>query len=368
MNKVLLVIILTLVIVGVFVAVYKPWQISKHPQTTTPTTTLEPSAITKTPIPGITRTSPAILGKEEQIKLEFHLTGSVILPNFKAAFILNTLTKQEQMYQEKSSLYSKDYGVWIVYNIASSEVVLHQYHQDGSIAMEYVLKVTKKPIDEPQIDEPETGGITRTFKPGEKNPEQSNPDNINAASPEQLDKMSINEIMPLIKTIPESLIQTVLNTVPQDYLKQRLMESPLDVAITPGLFATYKPADILNILRKTAEDFTSKGENLILFSLVVNPDNSPISPTNAFPAEKKVYACFKNEGVMAKLNPVIVKWANLSTTQIVYWRAFMINPEAQWNYVFLRPEKKWETGKYLVTIYKQVQDTTPIAYGEFEIK
>jgi hypothetical protein len=168
--------------------------------------------------------------------------------------------------------------------------------------------------------------------------------------------------------LPDTLVQSIINAIPQDYLRNKLKESPLGLAISEETFTSYKPADIVNILRKVADDFTPRGEKLLLFSEQVNPDNSPISSTTTFALNtKKIYASFKNEGVLEKLDKVIIKWTNLTNRKVVYWSAFSVNPNASYNYIFVRLEH-WEAGKYLVSMYKQIQDTDAVAYGGFEIK
>ena len=171
---------------------------------------------------------------------------------------------------------------------------------------------------------------------------------------------------------PSDSIQRIINsvTIPENELRQQLEEGPLGLMISTETYKNYKASEIINILRAVAEDNTPKGAKIILFSTQVNPNNSPISPTNSFtPNTERIYVCFKNETILNKTDRLIIKWTNLSTKSIIYWSFFIINPNDDYNYFFLGKKREgWEIGKYLITIYKQIQDISPVGYGEFEIK
>jgi len=124
----------------------------------------------------------------------------------------------------------------------------------------------------------------------------------------------------------------------------------------------------LDETKSQLDQTTSQLGQTILFSLQVNPDYSPISPTTTFrPNTKRIYACFKNEGVLANLYKVIAKWTNQTNKNIIDWQTFPLTPDAKYNHVWVKLDN-WDVGKYLVSIYKQSWDVEPVACGEFEIK
>lgn len=304
-------------------------------------------------------------GVEEEINLEFRMTGAIVLPQFKSSFILNTATSQEGVFQEGSFLDSKEYGRWIVASIKQNETIIHQYHQDGSVAKEHILTIAP-------TTQTTKSTLAHIYMPGEKKFGLIK-NGIDITSPESIDKAlaktPANEVLGIVRSIPDSIIESVLKVLPQDYLKQKIQNSPLGLAITEDTFQGRNPSDIINMLRKSADDYTPRGENMLSFALEVNSDNSPISPTYIFkPDTKKIYACFENKNPLSKLDRVVIKWANVSTQKIIYWSSFMINPDSPFNFIFVNPEGRWDTGHYLISIYRQLHDPTPSAYGQFEVK
>lgn len=372
-NKILIfvAVIVVLVIIGVlgisyyYQAIAPPQNIEIIPQSPSPkqpTNSTESTSLTNTSEAPITKTGIV----DEQIDLEFQLKRSVVLPKFKSAVIFNTLTNTEKICREGDFLDSQKYGRWTLFNIGASEVTLHQYYSDGSVEKEYILKQTEKSNNQ------KPSGILRSFKPGEKKVEPIKNDNISIPSTDDLDKVisgtAVNDVVGLIRLLPDSLVYSIINTIPQNYLRRKLEESPFSKAISDETFKNYNPAEIVIILHKVADDFIPKGEKSLLFSLQVNPDYSPISPTTTFRhATKRIYTCFKNEGVLAKLDKVIIKWTNRTNKNIIYWSALPLTPDANYNHVWVQLEN-WDVGKYLVSIYKQIQDVEPVACGEFEIK
>ncbi|MDI6733079.1 MAG: hypothetical protein QME51_05420 [Planctomycetota bacterium] len=304
---------------------------------------------------------------EGPVDMEFQMTGGIVLPQLKSAIILNTLTNVEQIYQEGNFLDSQKSGRWTVVNITDKEVFLQQYYNDGSVAREHILKLTPKSGEKKPSD-------TKVWKPGEKKALPKIGESVNLRSPEEIEKVisgtSVDEILGILKDLPDSFIEAALSIMPAEYLRNKITESPLGLMVTDETFKNIKPAEIVNNLRKVALDYNPKGEKLIVFATRVNPDNnSPISPTDVFPPEtKRIFACFRNQGPLAKLDRVIIKWVDTTTPQLVYWSAYLLNPDAEYNYIFLKPEGRWGSGKYFALLYKQIQDIEPSAYGEFEIR
>jgi|SRR3989339_918609 len=382
MKKVVVIAAICIIVIGIL-GIFALYQYYKYYQDKFPKTTLLPpittdSVIIPPKLPEnvtVSHTSQSSVGTEEPMKLEFQMTNAIVLPQFKSAFILNTLNNQEDVYQEGSFLHSKEYGRWTILSIKQDETIIRQYYNDGSVAKEYTLKLIPKSNIPVSGTNTANSAIVHAYRPGEKQPPGPfKREDVDITSPESIDKAlsqtSANEVLGIVRNIPDSVLESVLNALPQDYLKQKIQESPIGMAVTEETYKNHTPADIINILRKTATDYTPKGENMLVFStLINNADNSPISPTAVFNSEpKKIYACFENKGPLTKLDRVIIKWTNISAQKVIYWSAFMLNSGAAYNYIFLKQEGRWENGRYLITIYKQVQNSDPVAYGEFEIR
>jgi hypothetical protein len=385
MKKVIVIAAIFIIVIGIL-GIFAFYQYDKYYQDklskTSPVTQTKtkPTTVT-TKLPENVAVSPtlqAIVGTQEPMNLEFQMIDAVILPQFRSVFILNIINNQENVCQEGGFLHSKEYGRWTIFSIRQDETIIRQYYNDGSVAKEHTLQRT------PKSNTPNTAtvfkiepSLVHAYRPGEKQPgpfKEIDKD-VDFSSPESIDKAlaqtPANEVLGIVRTIPDSVVESVLKALPQDYLKQKIQESPVGMAVTEETYKNHTPAEVINILRKAADDYTPKGENMLVFSTQVNasPDNSPISPTALFNTGlKKIYACFENKGPLAKLDRVIIKWTNVTTQKVVYWSAFMLNSEAAYNYIFVKPEARWEAGKYLITIYKQVQSPDPVAYGEFEVK
>jgi uncharacterized protein YoxC len=176
-------------------------------------------------------------------------------------------------------------------------------------------------------------------------------------------------IIKFVSILSDKSAQSLLESLPEDYLRRILYQSNLGQAITPEVFDSHTAVAIISNLRKAAMDYSMQGKNLLTFSTEVNPDNTPVTPTMTFTTNtQRIYACFKNEEPLAKLKTVIVKWVNVTTQEIMYWKCFEIDPKKPYNFVFLSYQDKWIPGAYLISIYKNIEDTSPIGYGKFEIK
>lgn len=143
-----------------------------------------------------------------------------------------------------------------------------------------------------------------------------------------------------------------------------------ELGLSPEELARTKPAELITSLLKIAQGEIAQGGAPIYFTTQVNEsDNSPIGAKASFTAnDLKIYACFKNEGALAKLNQVIVYWANISKGEIVYWGCQPIDPDAPYNYIWVEEKSKWASGSYLVVLFKEAKDTNPLAQGKFEVK
>src|SRR3989339_1351616 len=177
MKKVVVIAAICIIVIGIL-GIFALYQYYKYYQDKFPKTTLLPpittdSVIIPPKLPEnvtVSHTSQSSVGTEEPMKLEFQMTNAIVLPQFKSAFILNTLNNQEDVYQEGTFLHSKEYGRWTIFSIKPDETVIRQYYDDGSVAKEHTLKLTPKsatPISATNTAEPV---IVYAYRPGEKQP------------------------------------------------------------------------------------------------------------------------------------------------------------------------------------------------------
>jgi len=98
---------------------------------------------------------------------------------------------------------------------------------------------------------------------------------------------------------------------------------------------------------------TAQGQQLenITFTLRVNPDNSPIAPQTVFkPGDRRVYACFPNQGSLKGLSKVITRWSNKSTNKVFQLETKPIDPNAPNNFIWVEKREGWPAGEYEVEL------------------
>lgn len=200
----------------------------------------------------------------------------------------------------------------------------------------------------------------------------SKSDGKNMLAPSELDKLiqttSLGEAMNFTKGLSDDVIRSLIKVVPDDYLKQKLLTSGL--GITEDDIKKSSPEEIVTAMLQVAKGEFNKGAIGISFGTEVEPGtNRPVNPRTYFATtDKKIYACFPNEGALHKLNKVVITWMNSSLTQIAYWGAQPIDPNAPYNYIYVNYVDNWEPGMYSVAIFKDVSSKEALASGAFQIK
>lgn len=368
MNKTIItivsIIVVIMVIIGVFAIAYffQTTSVPKPPKDSSPKPS-QNQVIKTLELVTLTKTPEAPLSMEKPITLEFQMTGSIIMPDSKSAFILNTITNQEQLYQEGNSLDSKNCGCWIIFRITQDEVILHQYHQDGSVARSYILELSYNAVPQKPPAEKEQNNLKKPLAV-----EKTDSSKLAA-----LPAVSLTALDKIITSFP----------ITQYELSQKLHGRKMsDLLLTDEIIKNHQPAELIGIISKSTakiEDETagqketpkSAGVDItreiknILFSEQINYDNAPISASVTFPSDaKQIYACFKNDTYS---NRITYKWYNLTSMKVMYWGSVDFPPFGD-TYILLKPQDCWQLGRYRVYIYKDIQDAYPFAGGDFDIE
>ncbi|MBI4833529.1 MAG: hypothetical protein HY811_01745 [Planctomycetes bacterium] len=176
---------------------------------------------------------------------------------------------------------------------------------------------------------------------------------------EKLSKMPMEQIKQEIKTM--------LKDLPPEFIYEKIEEFTgiTKTEITPNI----KLDDYATNLFMISQGGTVPGDGeKIVFGAQVNPDNTPLNQsTNFKTTDTRIYASFPNQGGLAGLSKVIVRWSNTTDGTIAYLGTKPINPNSTHNYVYVEKRKGWAKGIYLVELFK-VDTTEKIALGRFEIK
>jgi hypothetical protein len=179
---------------------------------------------------------------------------------------------------------------------------------------------------------------------------------------------SLDTALSLARRLPEGTVKSILDKLPPDYLRNKLALS--DLGLSPEELSNIKPSELIMALAKVGQGEIPQGGASVYFTTQVNQsDNSPIAATSLFSTkDHKVYACFKNEGALAKLDKVVVYWTNVTKGEVAYWGSQPIDPNTPYNYIWVEEKSGWATGSYLVAIFKNAKDTNCLAQGRFEVK
>ncbi|HLD36612.1 MAG TPA: hypothetical protein VJC37_07800 [Planctomycetota bacterium] len=105
----------------------------------------------------------------------------------------------------------------------------------------------------------------------------------------------------------------------------------------------------------------------ITFALRVNPDNSPISPTAVFKStDRRIYACFKNQGAFEGLTKVVTRWTNKTTKEVIKLETKPIDPNASYNFIWVEKKEGWPAGEYAVELLN-TKTLALIGQGGFKV-
>lgn len=175
---------------------------------------------------------------------------------------------------------------------------------------------------------------------------------INDASMEKLTKSIAERIV----DGDFSEVEDIVDSLPPEYIRSFIekmtgitsKDMPEDDADLAGYFT--------NIFRLIQGSQPEGGPGALIedisFTLRVNPDNSPISPTAVFKsADRRIYACFRNQGALEGLAKVVTRWMNKTTKEVMSLGPKPINPNAPYNFVWLEKKDGWAGGEYLVELF-----------------
>lgn len=171
--------------------------------------------------------------------------------------------------------------------------------------------------------------------------------------------------------VVEQYIDAMAKTLPaafiRDFIKQNTGLSDEDMPKDDSKLGEYSK----NIFRlfQGEEPVTVQGQAIegVLFTLRVNPDNSPITPQSVFkPGDRRIYACFQNLGSLKGLTKLVHRWTNKTTKEIFNLETKSIDPAALYNFTWVEKRGGWPSGEYEVELLKP-QTFERIGFGKFSI-
>ncbi|MEW6027522.1 MAG: hypothetical protein AB1599_09550 [Planctomycetota bacterium] len=273
------------------------------------------------------------------------LTGTILEPDGPKAFIANKTTKEEKICTIGDMVED-----WEVIEIVSEEVKLK--NRRGSI----ISLPMQKPWDIKKL-----GGDSRIEIPSAI---------ANIPGAEDIIKRFMAGTEPAEQV--EKSIEAVVNSLPPDYVKGLIKQftgiSEEDIPKDDTKLGEYAK-NLFKVVQGKPVETTSAQlpQENISFTLRVNPDNSPITPQTQFkPGDRRIYACFTNQGSLQGLSKVVTRWTNKTIGETVLLETKSINPGASYNFVWKEKREGWPVGEYEVELLK-TQTFEKIASGKFTI-
>jgi hypothetical protein len=105
----------------------------------------------------------------------------------------------------------------------------------------------------------------------------------------------------------------------------------------------------------------------VTFTLRVNPDNSPVLAQATFkPGDRRVFACFPNQGALKGLAKVVHRWTNKTTKEVIKLETKPVDPNAPYNFIWVEKREGWSDGEYEVELLK-TQTFEKVASGKFNV-
>jgi hypothetical protein len=276
------------------------------------------------------------------------LTATIIRPDLPAlstAFILNPTINEEKGYKIGDKIYG-----WEVIEIISEEAKLR--NAQGEILH---LRIQKQ---WPSLQTPQQ------FKDIiDKMPVGSGIPNI--VPPEILERLQKMMDGQAPEEQVKEYIKVVIPLLPPAQIKDHLAEW-FDIPaneIPDNKLGEYC-ANLYDVVG--GKTVSGSGEN-ILFSTRVNPDNSAISPTSTFkPSDRRIYACFVNQGALQGLSSLVARWTNINTKQTIHISTKPITKDASFNFIWVEKKEGWAVAEYEVELFKP-GTLEKVASGRFSI-
>jgi len=151
----------------------------------------------------------------------------------------------------------------------------------------------------------------------------------------------------------------------RQYNKDGSVEKEHAISVTPK---KNTPGDYNDIMINIHRAISVPGTGLpIFFTLRVNPDNSPVSPTTIFKStDQRIYACFQNQGTLKGLTNVICRWTNKTTKEVMKLETKPIDSNAPYNFIWLEKREGWPVGEYAVELFN-AKTWVHLAHGTFMV-
>ncbi|MFH1228761.1 MAG: hypothetical protein V1701_12775 [Planctomycetota bacterium] len=294
-------------------------------------------------------TSKTVSPTEAIVKSQLRLNGIIIDPPRPAtAFIEDTVSKQSGWYIENERI-----NEWTIIKITADEVTLR--NDSGEIARLTIERSWGADL---------TQGVVNIVK-GAK-------DIISMASPLNMSDLA-NIIEPMLKKdVPTEQfrpqIKALINTVPRKVIEDQLQAVGIAPSeIPPDTDLTDYAMKLLTIGRN--EQVATTGAVVELsFSLQVNKNNSPMTPTNTFPTGKyRIYTCFPNKDALKGMPKVIIRWNNQTSGETVSMKLHQLDANAPYNFIWLEQKDGWTSGQYEVELFR-VNTAEKVASGTYRVE
>ncbi|MDI6732807.1 MAG: hypothetical protein QME51_10140 [Planctomycetota bacterium] len=279
-------------------------------------------------------------------KLSYRLTATILLPDSPIALILNPARNEEKEYKIGNKV-----DEWEVIEIIHEEAKLR--NKDGEILHLKIQQGWKSEGLVKEVQDIIKGlPLSATMLPD--------------ISPELI-KRIIEGKEPSEQV--EQYIEALVPTLPPDYVKKTIEEwtgiPKSDMPTDNTKLAEYSK-HMFKLVQGKAVESAVNTEN-VAFSLRVNPDNSPIDQKGAFKtSDRRLYACFSNQGELMGLDKVITRWTNKTTGEVVRLDTKPIDPNAPNNFIWIEKRDGWPGGEYEVELIN-TQTLRKIAGGNFNV-
>jgi len=272
------------------------------------------------------------------------LTGTIIEPSGPIAFIVNPTTGIEYTCKIGTRI-----DEWEVIEIIPEEVKIKNRNSDirtlrvqkqwGGAKLERSGKVELPPEI---VNIPGAEDMIKKFSDGKETIE---------AVEQYIDIMA--------KTLPPTFIR--------DFIKQNVGLTEEDMPKDDSKLGDFGKNLFRLIQGEQPNSVQGQSVENITFTLRVNPDNSPITPQTAFkPSDRRIYACFQNQGSLQGLAKVVNRWTNKTTNKVIGFGPKPLNPGTPFNFIWWENREGWPVGEYEVELLN-AQTLGKIAVGKFSI-
>ena len=276
----------------------------------------------------------------------FHyiVTGTIIEPNGAIAFIVNPTKNDERICRVGDNV-----DDWEVVEIVHESVTFKD--QNGNIMNVQVQKKWggsklerggKVELPPEIANIPGAQDFAKRFSEGKETTE---------AVEQYIDIMA--------KTLPPAFIR--------EFMKQTVGLADDDMPKDDASLGDFGKNLFRAIQGEQTKPIQGQSVENIAFTLRVNPDNSPIAPQSIFKSgDRRVYACFQNQGSLKGLPKVVTRWTNKTTREVIGFGPKPLNPNTAYNFIWWEKKEGWAIGEYEVELLS-TQTFQKIGSGSFSI-